>query len=106
MHWLYLASAVLLEVCGTLSLRQAATGRPAWYAGVIGCYSLSFALLSMALATGLGVGVAYGIWAASGVALIAVAARVIFKEPLTPLMAAGIGLIMAGVLLVELGRGH
>lgn len=106
MQWVHLAAAVLLEVCGTLSLRKAARGHPLWYAVVVGCYAASFVLLSMALAGGLGVGVAYGIWAASGVAVIAVAARLLFAEPLTPTMAAGIGLIMAGVLLVELGRGH
>ena len=106
MQWVYLASAVLLEVCGTLSLRNAAQGRPRWYGLVVSCYGVSFLLLSMALAAGLGVGVAYGIWAASGVAVIAVAARLFFAEPLTPTMAAGIGLIMAGVLLVEVGRGH
>jgi small multidrug resistance pump len=104
MTWLYLGSAVLLEVCGTLALRQAATGRRRWYAVVLTCYTASFVLLSFALATGLGVGVAYGIWAASGVAVIAVASRLIFGEPLTPAMSAGIGLIIAGVLLVELGR--
>lgn len=106
MAWVYLACAVLLEVTGTLSLRKAALGHPLWYGVVIGFYSMSFFLLSMALAGGLQVGVAYGIWAALGVAVIAVAARLIYKEPLTLMMSAGIGLIIAGVLLVELGRGH
>ncbi len=48
-------------------------------------------------------GVAYGIWAASGVALTAILARVIFHEPLTRTMALGILLIAVGVLTVELG---
>ena len=51
-------------------------------------------------------GVAYGIWAASGVALTAVASKALFKEPLTALMMGGIALIIAGVLLVELGALH
>ena len=55
---------------------------------------------------GLGLGVAYGIWAASGVALTAVASKALFKEPLTALMMGGIALIIAGVLLVELGALH
>jgi small multidrug resistance pump len=104
--WGYLAGAVLLEVCGTLALRMAAVGRPRWYAVVLTCYSASFGLLSAALAAGMGLGVAYGIWSASGVALIAISSRWLFQEPLSPLMGGGIVLIMAGVLLVELGRSQ
>jgi small multidrug resistance pump len=106
MEWALLTGAVLLEVCGTLALRMAATGRPTWYVLVVTCYAASFGMLSATLAAGVGVGVAYGIWAAGGVALIALASRVLFREPLTLLMSAGIGLIVAGVLLVELGRAH
>jgi small multidrug resistance pump len=53
----------------------------------------------------MGIGVAYGIWAASGVAITAVASKYLFKEPFTKVMAAGIAMVAAGVLLVELG-GH
>ena len=49
------------------------------------------------------VAVAYGIWSAVGVALIALLARLIWKEPLTARMIFGLVLIMAGVLLVEFG---
>ena len=58
---------------------------------------------SRAAAGGLGLGVAYGVWAATGVALTAVGSRLLFDEPLTPLMGAGLALIIVGVLLVELG---
>ena len=51
-------------------------------------------------------GVAYGIWSAGGVAVTAIASRLLFGEPLTRTMVAGIVLIMAGVLLVELGSAH
>ena len=47
------------------------------------------------------VGVAYGVWSACGVALVAVLAKALFGEPLTPLMAVGIALIMGGVLTIE-----
>jgi small multidrug resistance pump len=106
MAWAYLACAVILEVLGTLTLRRAALGRAGLYAVVVACYAIAFVLLSLALSAGLGIGVAYGIWAASGVALIAVASRLLFNEPLSPLMVAGVGLIIAGILLVEVGRGH
>jgi small multidrug resistance pump len=54
----------------------------------------------------MGIGIAYGVWAAAGVALTAVAGKVLFAEPLTRVTGAGIGCIIAGVLLVELGAGH
>ena len=75
------------------------------FVAVIGGYLVSFTLFSVALRHGIPVGVAYGIWSATGIALAAVLARIIFQEALTRTMMAGIGLIAAGVLLVELG-GH
>ncbi|MFD0901486.1 DMT family transporter [Actinomadura sediminis] len=108
MTWLYLAGAILTEVTGTLSLRMASQpgGRRAWFALVAAGYLAAFAFLALALYDGLGIGVAYGIWAASGVALTAIASRVLFKEALTRVMGLGIALIAAGVLFIELGATH
>ena len=106
MQWLFLALGIVLEVAGTLSLRMAATGRKVWFAAVAIGYVGAFAALTLTLAEGLGIGVAYGIWAAVGVALTAIASRFLFKEPLTGLMGMGIALIAGGVLLVELGASH
>ena len=104
--WVLMLVAVATEVAGTLSLRLAATGRRRWYIAVTVGYLLAFASLAAALAEGMPLGVAYGIWAAAGVALTAIGSRVFFKEPLTRVMVLGIALIMAGVLLVELGTSH
>ena len=49
------------------------------------------------------VGVAYGIWGALGTAATAELAAVLFGDPFTWPIVAGIGLIIGGVLLVELG---
>ena len=106
MTYLLLTAAILTEVAATLCLRAAATGSARWYAPVGVGYVASFALLYLALLGGLPIGIAYGVWAASGVAITAVAARLLFKEPLTRLMIVGIVTIMAGVLLVELGAAH
>lgn len=103
--WLLLGSAILSEVTATLSLKKA-LDRPALYVVVVLGYVVSFVLLSLALRRGLGVGVAYGIWAACGVALTALGGRFFFDEPLSGLMVAGLGLIIGGVLLVELGTAH
>ena len=103
MEWLYLSVAILLEVASTLSLRVAAAGRRGWYAVVVPGYVASFLLLALALHEGLGVGVAYGIWTAVGVALTAVLSHLLFGESLTRTMLLGIALIAAGVVLLEAG---
>ncbi len=100
--WLYLAIAIALEVTGSLSLK-AALDAPGFYALVAAGYIGSFLALFMSLRNGMSLGVGYGIWGASGVALTAIMSLVIFGEPITLLMGIGIVVIMAGVLLVELG---
>lgn len=97
-QWLYLAGAVDLEVSGTLALR-AANDHPAWIAPVVVGYTLSFVLIPLVLREGMPIGVAYGIWAASGVTLTAL----LFGDALTWVMGLGFAVIVAGVLLVELG---
>lgn len=66
-------------------------------------YPASFWFLTAVLRSGVSLGVAYGIWSALGVAATAVLSAVIFGEAFTPLMGAGLGLVMIGVLVVELG---
>ncbi|BBZ04299.1 QacE family quaternary ammonium compound efflux SMR transporter [Mycolicibacterium chitae] len=101
--WWALAGAIAIEVLATLALRASDGLRKRWWAiPVVLGYVASFALLSVSLSMGMPVGVAYGVWSASGVALVALLARVLFAEVLTPMMVAGIGLIIAGVLTIEL----
>ena len=107
MSGVYLVAAIASETTGTLSLKLASDGRGLrWYGAVMAGYLGAFAMLTLALKEGLGLGVAYGIWSAGGVAVTAIASRFLFGEPLTRTMVVGIALIMAGVLLVELGSAH
>ncbi|WP_353710666.1 SMR family transporter [Arthrobacter sp. K5] len=106
MMWLLLTAAILTELSATLCLRLASQGKSIWYIAVGAGYLLAFTLLSLTLDQGMNLGVAYGTWAAAGVALTAIASRILFKEHLTPVMIAGLGLIIAGVLLIELGAAH
>lgn len=105
MAYLLLIGAILFEVSGTISLRLAIDNKR-WYAAVAIGYLVSFSLLGLALAQGMPIGIAYGIWAAAGVALTAILSRSLFKDPLTWLMSLGIILIIGGVLLIELGAPH
>lgn len=100
--WTLLAAAILTEVAATLSLR-ASLDDTAWLLVVVAGYLSSLVLLALVLRAGVPVGVAYGIWGAVGTALTAVLAAVIFGDPFTVPIIAGIALIVAGVLLVEFG---
>jgi small multidrug resistance pump len=104
MTWLFLAGAIVTEVAATMSLRASeGLRKKRWIAPVAVFYITAFSLLTLALAHGMPVGIAYGIWAACGVALTAIGAHVLFKERLTWRMIAGIALIAVGVCVIELG---
>lgn len=100
--WLLLGGAIAVEVSATLSLR-ASQEHAAWLVVVVAGYTGAFALMAAVLRTGMPVGVAYGIWGAVGTAVTATVAAVLFGEPFTWPVVLGIGLIIAGVLLVEFG---
>jgi len=100
--WVLLIAAIAVEVAATLSLR-ASQDHSAWLAVVVAGYVGSFILLTAVLRAGMPVGVAYGIWGASGTAATAILAATIFGDPFTWPIAVGIVLIIAGVLLVEFG---
>lgn len=106
MAWVFLAVAIVTEVSAALSLKAALEGHKRWYAVVVAGYLMAFTSLTLVLDLGMGIGMAYGIWAASGVALTAIASKYLFEEPFTKVMAVGIVMIAAGVLLVELGARH
>lgn len=100
--WALLAGAIIVEVAATLSLR-ASQDHSAWLLVVVGGYIAAFTFLTLVLRAGVPVGVAYGIWGAVGTAGTAVLAAILFGDPFTWSIVAGIGLIIAGVLLIEFG---
>ena len=101
-RWLLLAAAIASEVTGSLCLKGAIED-PVLYVPVAIGFIVAFLLLAAVLRRGMALGVAYGVWAACGVALTAVLSAVIYDEPFTGVMAGGLVLILAGVLLVEIG---
>lgn len=102
--WFWLAGAIAAEVTATLSLRfsQGLT-RLGPSIVVFAGYGFAFYGLSQALVRGMALGVAYGVWAACGVALIALIGAVVLGEHLTWVQVAGLVLIIGGVLALELG---
>jgi small multidrug resistance pump len=97
-----LIAAIATEVTATLALR-ASQDDGKWLVVVVAGYLGAFVLLTAVLRAGMPIGVAYGIWGASGTAATAVLAAGIFGDPFTWPIAAGIALIIGGVLLVEVG---
>ncbi|MEV4774102.1 DMT family transporter [Microbacterium sp. LWH12-1.2] len=107
MTWLLLAIAIASEVTATLSLRASeGLRRRRWIPVIVVGYLLAFTLLGAVLAMGMPVGVAYGVWAAAGVAITAILGRMLFKDHFSAMMAIGVALIAAGVALIEFGGGH
>jgi small multidrug resistance pump len=100
--WFLLAGAIASEVTATLALKVA-LDQPAWYVLVAAGYTLSFILIAACMRRGMGIGVAYGIWGACGVAITALLSAAIYSEPLTAVMGLGIVLIIGGVLIIEFG---
>lgn len=101
-RWVYLLGAITTEVCATLALR-ASQDDGGWLILVVAGYAAAFTMLTLTLRTGMAIGVTYGIWGATGTALTAVLAAPLFGDPFTWPIAAGIALVIAGVLLVEFG---
>lgn len=101
-RWMLMLGAILCEVTASLSLK-AALDEPLFYLVVTAGFTAAFAFLTAVLKQGMPIGVAYGIWSATGVVLTTALSAVIYGEPVSGLMGLGIALIIGGVLLVELG---
>ncbi|WP_120493339.1 DMT family transporter [Microbacterium phyllosphaerae] len=107
MIWALLVLAIASEVTATLSLRASeGLRRKRWIPVIVVGYLAAFTLLGTILAMGIPVGVAYGVWAAAGVAITAILGRVIFKDHFSVMMAIGVALIALGVVLIEFGGTH
>jgi small multidrug resistance pump len=107
MPWLFLAGAILSEVVATtfLKLSEGFTKLVPSIVVVVG-YVAAFGMLSQALTRGMTIGVAYGVWAAVGVALVAIVGAAFLGESMTWVQVGGIALVIAGVLALELGAAH
>jgi small multidrug resistance pump len=107
MPWLFLAGAIITEVIATtaLKLSEGFTKLVPSIVVVVG-YVVAFGMLSQALTRGMTIGVAYGVWAAVGIALVAIVGAAFLGESMTWVQVGGIALVIAGVLALELGASH
>ncbi|EEQ95637.1 QacE family quaternary ammonium compound efflux SMR transporter [Brucella intermedia] len=97
-----LAIAIVSEVIGTLSLK-ASEGftRLGPSMIVIVAYGLAFYFLSLTLKS-IPVGIAYAVWSGIGVTLVALIGWLLFGQKLDLAAVLGMGLIIAGVIVLNL----
>lgn len=100
--WLYLAIAITAEVIATTAL-NASQGFSRLLPSVVVVvgYCVAFWCLGLSLRT-IPVGIAYAVWAGVGIVLIALIGWILFRQALDAAALVGMGLILAGVLVINL----
>ncbi|GAB3912782.1 DMT family transporter [Kibdelosporangium lantanae] len=105
--YLLLAVAIVGEVSATTALKLSENfSRLLPSVVVVVGYLVAFGVLAKLLKDGFPVGVAYAVWAAAGIAAVALIGALFLDEPVTWTMVGGLALIIGGVVLLELGRSH
>ncbi len=101
MSWLWLTLAIVLEVCGTTSMKlsQGFT-RLAPSVAIAVFYTASIIALTIAVRR-LDLSVAYAVWSGLGTALIASIGIFYFGEPANPARLVGLALVIGGVALLH-----
>jgi multidrug transporter EmrE-like cation transporter len=100
--WLALGIAIVAEVVGTTALK-ASEGftRPGPAVLVVLGYATAFYCLSLVLRT-IPVGVAYAVWSGLGIVLVTLVAWLLYDQAIDAPGLAGMALIIAGVLVLNL----
>jgi small multidrug resistance pump len=102
LYWVYLLIAILTEVVGT-TMMKVSQGLTRLMPSVLMfvMYGISFVFMALALKK-IEVSTAYAIWSGLGTALIATIGIVAFRESFNLPKLAGLALIIAGVVLLNL----
>jgi small multidrug resistance pump len=100
--WVFLVLAIVAEVIGTSFLRASAGfTKPLPSVMVVLGYGAAFYFLSLTL-TAIPIGIAYAVWSGVGVTLIAAIGWLFLGQKLDAAAIAGMGLIVAGVVVLNL----
>lgn len=101
-NWICLVVAIFSETIATTALKASAGfTRLGPAALVVAGYGLAFYFLSLTLRT-IPLGVAYAVWSGVGIVLVTAAGRLLYGQKLDAAALAGIALIVAGVLVMNL----
>jgi small multidrug resistance pump len=97
-----LVVAIVFEVLGTSAMQAAQHfTRLIPTMAMVVCYAIAFFFLSWSLRY-VPVGIAYAIWSGLGIVLISLVGYFFFGQKLDPAALVGLGLIIAGVLVLNL----
>lgn len=105
--YLLLFGAIFAEV-GATSLLKSTEGFSRLWPTVV-ClvgYAVSFALLAMSISRGMQTDVAYALWSAIGTAAIVLIAVLFLGSSMSAAKVVGVGLIIAGVITLNLAGAH
>jgi small multidrug resistance pump len=105
--YLFLLGAIFAEVIATSLLKSTDGFSRLWPTVVclIG-YAVSFALLAVSISRGMQTDVAYALWSAIGTALIVLIAVLFLGSSISVTKVLGVGLIIAGVVTLNLTGAH
>ncbi|MBA1243069.1 DMT family transporter [Pseudomonas japonica] len=98
----YLAIAICAEVIATVSMKAVkGFSTPLPLVLVIVGYGIAFFMLTLVVRS-IPVGIAYAIWAGMGIVMVSIAALFIYGQRLDVPAMAGMALIVAGVVVIQL----
>lgn len=101
MKWVYLGLAIVAEIIATSALKASDGFSRTWPVLItVTGYAVSFYFLSQTLRV-IPIGIAYAIWSGVGITLISLIGAVFFKQHLDAAAIAGIALIVAGVVVMN-----
>jgi multidrug transporter EmrE-like cation transporter len=92
MHWVLLGIGIAIEICATAALKLSD--------GFTRSFALAFYVMSVVVRT-MPVGIAYSVWAGGGIAGVTLLGAVAFGQKLDGFAYLGVGLILAGVVVLN-----
>jgi small multidrug resistance pump len=107
LNYLFLICAIVAEVVATSLLKS--TEGFSRLLPTVAClvgYAIAFALLALSISRGMQTDVAYALWSAIGTAAIVLIAVLFLGSPVSVAKVVGVGLIIAGVLTLNLAGAH
>lgn len=101
--WLLLLLAIAAEVIGTSCLKlSAGMSKPLPALVVLAAYGCAMVLLSKVVQT-IPLGLSYALWSGIGIVAIVLVGVLAYRQIPTPMQLMGMGLIAAGVVIINLG---
>lgn len=102
MKYIYLCIAIVSEVIATSSLKASNEFTRLWPSVLVVLgYASAFYFMSLTLKS-MPVGIAYAIWSGVGIVLISISGYFLYKQRLDLPALLGMGLIVAGVLVINI----